>query len=145
MLKFEDVIGIVERFGDALEAHGLDGWEHMPFYGPYWSYVQVPCASRPCMLAAKLVGWEVRMESDIEQPKRIPIVDPEDLKDCWNHHQADKAGWGPPKPGTAYGLSLAARFRDLDVQSITYRLIWLLMLEQLSEIGAVEFQYFPRR
>jgi hypothetical protein len=71
------------------------------------------------------------------------FVDPEDLKDCWNHTQAQKAGWGPPKPRTAFGLTLPARFRGSDSQAtLTHRLMWLLMLEQLSKIGLVEFPYF---
>lgn len=77
---------------------------------------------------------EVRMEPD--------FVDPKDLKDCWKHNRAEKARWGPPKPGTAYGLSLPASFRGSDSQALMHRLMWLLMLEQVSEIGLVEFPYF---
>jgi hypothetical protein len=86
------------------------------------------------MLAAKMSKWEVRMEPD--------FVDAEDLKDCWNHTQENKAGWGLPKPGTAFGLTLPGRFRGLDSQALMHRLMWLLMLEQVSKIGLVEFPYF---
>ncbi len=74
----------------------------------------------------------------------IPTADPEDLKALWNWNPAAEHGWEmPSKPGTAYGFSsLPARFHGLDVRTITYRVMWLGMLQTLSEHGAVDFPYF---